>query len=302
MSSNHLIVIVGPTAVGKTARAIQLASDLGTEIINADSRQVFREMIIGTAVPSKDEQTEVKHHFLGHHSIQETYNASSFEQEVIAFLHTWFNTHQNIIMVGGSGLYIDAVCKGIDDLPSVDKVVRKKIREEYENGGLTGIRLKLKEVDPDYYEKVDLDNPLRIMKALEIKEMSGKPYSSYLTGRPKLRNFNIVKIGLDLPRKNLHERINERVDRMMAVGLLEEVSALYPCRHLNALNTVGYKELFDYIDGKCSLDAAVEKMKAHTRQYARRQLTWFHKDKDTRWHHPDELLHPVGVGVPRWGI
>ena len=289
MSTKFLIVISGPTAVGKTALAISMAKQLHTEIINADSRQVFHEMVIGTAAPSAGEMAEVKHHFVGHRSIHDGYDASRFEKDTIAFLDNWFENHNIMVMAGGSGMYIDAVCRGIDDLPSVDAGVRRKVHGEYAASGLKGIQLKLKQVDPDYYAKVDLNNPQRIMKALEITEIAGRPYSSLLTGQSKLRNFTVLKIGLDIPRQTLHERINRRVDQMMENGLIEEVTHLYANRHLNALNTVGYKELFDYMEGKDTLGGAVEKIKGHTRQYARRQLTWFRRDSQIHWFHPDQF-------------
>lgn len=288
-----LIIIAGPTAVGKTGVAVRLAKDLGTSIINADSRQVYREMSIGTAKPSEKEQGGVKHYFLGHRSVNDRYDASQYENEVIEFLKGWFQHNHQMIMVGGSGLYIDAVCRGIDELPTIDPSVRKKYRKEYQTGGLEAIRTMLKETDPDYYSVVDLNNPQRIIKALEVYEMTGRPYSSLLTGQPKNRNFRIIMAGLDLPRHELHERINARVDNMMSGGLLEEVRSLLPFRHLNALNTVGYKELFQYLDGNCTLEEAVEKIKAHTRQYARRQLTWFRRYDNIYWFNPndyDEIL------------
>jgi tRNA dimethylallyltransferase len=299
MRNKRLIVVAGPTAVGKTAVAIHLAKQLNTEIINADSRQVYKEMTIGTAVPSLHEQAEVRHHLLCHRSIHESYNASRYEQEVITFLDEWFKTHDDIIMVGGSGMYIDAVCRGIDDLPTIDPDVRRRIQEEFQQWGLDTMKSRLHKIDPDYYDKADLNNPKRILKALEVAEMTGKPYSSFLTGSDKIRIFEPVKIGLDLPRPELHERINQRVDWMIENQLLEEARSLFEYRHLNALNTVGYKELFAYFEGRCSLSEAIEKIKAHTRQYARRQLTWFRKDKTIQWYHPN---HPDGVGVPRRGI
>ncbi len=302
MSRKTLVIIAGPTAVGKTNLAIDAARLLNTEIINADSRQIYREMVIGTAVPSEDQQKQVIHHFINHKSIQEYYNASMFEMEVLDFLGNFFSGHDQVVMTGGSGMYIDAVCRGIDDIPTVDPEIRNRIRKEYEMTGLEGIRLRLKHVDPEYYLKVDLKNPVRIMKALEIAEMTGKPYTTFLTGKTKARDFVTVKIGLDLPRQELHERINRRVDMMMKQGLMEEVRSLYPYKHLNSLNTVGYKELFGYFDGKYQLDEAIEMIKGHSRQYARRQLTWFRRDQEMKWFRPDEkesifnyLLHPDGV-------
>jgi tRNA dimethylallyltransferase len=298
-----LIIVAGPTGVGKTQLAVFLAKELGTSVINADSRQIFRETLIGTARPTVEEQSGVAHFFLGHRSISAGYDASKYESEVVKFLDDWFKSHNNIIMAGGSGLYIDAVCKGIDDLPSIDQVIRQKIRKEYEDYGIELLRGKLKETDPDYYRIADLKNPHRIMKALEIYEMTGRSYSSFRTGTTKRRFFNYIMIGLDLPRHELHERINKRVDDMMKAGLLTEVESLIPFRHLNALNTVGYKELFAYIDGNSTLNEAIENIKAHTRQYARRQLTWFRRYPGIRWFHPGETgniikyikEHPEGL-------
>ncbi len=309
MSRKTMVIITGPTAIGKTDLAIDVARLLNTEIINADSRQVYQEMVIGTAVPTEVQQQQAKHHFINHKSIHESYNASIFETEVLDFLSRFFSSHDQVVMTGGSGMYIDAVCRGIDDIPTVDPEIRNRIRLEYETTGLEGIRLKLKHLDPEYYRQVDLKNPVRIMKAIEIAEMTGRPYTAFLTGTAKARAFSTLKIGLDLPRQELHGRINRRVDLMMKQGLLEEVRSLYPYKHLNPLNTVGYKELFGYLDGKHSLDEAVEMIKGHTRQYARRQLTWFHRDKEMKWFRPDEkelifdfLVHPDGVGVPRRGV
>jgi len=288
MIPKYLIVITGPTAVGKTDLAIQLARHFNTEIINADSRQIYREMIIGTAVPSSTQLAAAKHHFIGHKSILDYYNASHFELEAIELLDGLFARHNEVIMTGGSGLYIDAVCKGIDDIPSVDPRIREELNREFQIIGLAGLQAKLREADPAYYQKVDQNNPKRILKALEIAETTGRPYSSFLTGKAKTRDFSLLKIGLDLPRQELYRRIDTRVDHMMSEGLLQEVKGLQNFRHLNALNTVGYKELFRYFDGMCSLEEAVGLMKQHTRQYARRQLTWFRKDKGLRWFHPDE--------------
>lgn len=287
MSSKTLIIIAGPTAVGKTAAAISIARYFKTEIINADSRQVYREMIIGTAAPTFEEQNLVRHHFSGHRSIHEPYNASMFEQESIALLDTWFQNHDVMLMTGGSGLYIDAVCKGIDDLPTVDPAVREEIHHLFQSEGIEGIRIRLQKLDPAYYLRVDLSNPQRIMKALEIQAMTGKPYSSLITGQPKTRVFRTVKIGLNIPRNELHDRINKRVDLMMDAGLLIEARQLHAFAHLNALNTVGYKELFGFFDQSTSLENAVEKIKDHTRQYARRQITWFNRDKEFTWFHPE---------------
>ncbi len=289
MPSHFLVIVAGPTAVGKTPLAIQLAKHLGTEIINADSRQVYHEMKIGTAMPALEQLAEVKHHLIGHRSIHEPYNASVYEQEAIRLIHALFKHYKIVVMSGGSGMYIDSVCHGIDDIPTVDPSVRARLNREFHSEGLKAIQARLLKSDPEYYKKVDLNNPKRLLKALEITEMTGKPYSSYLTGKAKQREFGVIRLGLDLPRDELHDRINRRVDSMIAGGLLDEAWGLYPYRQLNALKTVGYKEIFDYFDNTCSLDEAVELIKGHTRQYARRQLTWFRKDRQTNWFAPEEI-------------
>jgi tRNA dimethylallyltransferase len=283
MHSRYLIIIAGPTAVGKTDMAIRLAKFFDTEIINADSRQVYQEMKTGTAVPSAMQQAQVRHHLVGHRSIHQPYNASLFELEAIEILDSLFVHHNVVIMAGGSGMYIKAVCHGIDNIPSVDPEIRERLQREYLENGLYGIQSRLLSADPEYYRKADLNNPKRILKALEISEMTGRPYSSFLTGHAKERNFHPLLIGLDIPREELHANINRRVDSMISEGVVDEARKLYPYRELNALNTVGYKELFDYFENKCSMDEAVQKIKDHTRQYARRQLTWFRKQKDTKW-------------------
>lgn len=292
MHSRFLIIIAGPTAVGKTDTAIRLAKYYGTEIINADSRQVYREMKTGTAVPSATQLAQVRHHLVGHRSIHEKYNASLFELEAIEILNSLFAHQQVVILAGGSGMYIEAVCHGIDDIPSIDPGIRERLQHEFLENGLAGIQERLLSADPEYYKKADLNNPKRILKALEISEMTGRPYSTFLTGRAKARNFIPLRIGLDIPRTELHENINRRVDSMIVQGLAEEARGLFPYRDLNALNTVGYKELFDYFENRCSLEEAIGKIKDHTRQYARRQLTWFRKQKDTKWFLPreDELM------------
>lgn len=287
MKKKFLIIVSGPTAIGKTGLSIRLAEKLQTEIVNADSRQVYREIVIGTAMPSLEQLQRVRHHFIGHKSIHENYNASLYEVEAIALLDHLFSRYDQVIMTGGSGMYIDAVCNGIDDIPTVDPQVRQRLQEEYLRMGLSGIRSRLGDLDPEYLKTVDPFNPKRILKALEISETTGRPYSSFLTGISKPRNFSVVKIGLDMPRMELHQRINARVDHMMVQGLLQEAEGLLDYRHLNALNTVGYKELFAYMEGKCTLERAVETIKGHTRQYARRQLTWFRRYHDIGWFLPD---------------
>jgi len=289
MNARYLIILAGPTAVGKTNLAIQVAQNLGTEIINADSRQVYREMKIGTAVPSDQQLAAVRHHLVGHKSIYEPYNASLFERDALQILEKLFSMHNSVVMTGGSGLYINAVCHGIDDIPAVDLQVRERLHQLYIYGGLKSLHTMLMNSDPDYYSKVDLSNPKRMLKALEIIEMTGKPYSSFLTGSKKSRDFGIIRFCLDLERKELHRRINQRVDDMMYAGLLDEVRELFPNRKLNALNTVGYKELIDHLDGRCTLAEAVDNIKGHTRQYARRQLTWFRRESDYLWIGPEDL-------------
>lgn len=288
MPSKCLIVLTGPTAVGKTGVAIELAGMLQAEIINADSRQVFREMKIGTAVPSEEQLARVRHHLIRHRSIHDSYNASIYEQEALQILEHLFQHADRVILTGGSGLYIDAVCSGIDDIPAVDLQVRDKLRIAFETFGITYLRDALHMADPDYFQRVDQDNPKRMLKALEVYETSGRPYSSFLTGEKKPRGFRILKAGLDLPRNELHDRINRRVDEMVLSGLLDEARELWPYRQVNALNTVGYKELFAYFEGRSSLEEAIEQIKGHTRQYARRQLTWFRKDSNMHWFEPSQ--------------
>lgn len=286
-SGKYLVIIAGATASGKTEVAVRLARELDTEVISADSRQVYREMVIGTAMPSPEQLARVKHHFIGHKSASELYNASMFESDVLGLLQNLFRKKDLVIMAGGSGLYIDAVCRGIDDLPSTDPSIRHEMKAFYRDKGLEGIRERLKKADPEYFNKTDLNNPARILKALEVFEMTGRPYSSFLTGRSKKRNFTTVKVGLDVERKTLYDRIDRRVSGMIETGLVEEVRLLVSCRHLNALNTVGYKEIFLYLDGEVTLEEAADLIRRHTRQYARRQLTWFRKDRDIRWFSPE---------------
>jgi tRNA dimethylallyltransferase len=288
MKKKQLIVIVGPTAVGKTDLAIDVARELGTEIISCDSRQMYRELNIGVARPSEEQLSKVKHHFIACLSIGDYYNASKYEMEVLALLNNLFEQHQTIVMTGGSGLYVDAVLRGIDDYPTTDPEVRENLLQQYKTEGVEGLRLQLKQCDPDYYHQVDLRNPMRILKGLEVYAMTGKPYSSFLKQEKKSRPFNLIKIGLNRDRAELHQIINERVDMMMHMGLLDEVKSLLPMKHLNALNTVGYKELFDYLDGLQSLDEAVELIKRNTRRYARRQISYFSRDKEMQWFQPNE--------------
>ncbi|MCD4731347.1 MAG: tRNA (adenosine(37)-N6)-dimethylallyltransferase MiaA [Bacteroidales bacterium] len=286
---NKLIVIAGPTAIGKTTKAIQLAQWLDSEIISADSRQFYKELKIGVATPSIKELEAVKHHFVGHLSIAEYYNVSRYEQDVLRLLETYFKEHQYGILVGGSGLYIDAVCKGIDELPDPDNYLRERLKDTYNKKGLEHLKNQLQELDPEYYKIVDLNNPNRILRALEVCIATGKTYTSLRQNEAKPREFEIIKIGLDRPREELFNIIEQRVDRMIEMGLVDEVQSLQHYKNLNALNTVGYKEIFNYLDGIWTLDLTIEKIKTHTRRYAKRQLTWFKKDQDITWFHPDEM-------------
>jgi len=286
---SKLIVITGPTAVGKTSVAIEAAKLLNTEIVSCDSRQMYREMRIGTAVPADEELSEAPHHLIGNLSIHDYYNVSMFEQECLQLLEQLFLKHQAVVMTGGSGLYIDALCRGIDDFPTVDPEIRKTVTGWFESEGVEYLRRQLKILDPEHYAKVDLRNYKRIMKGIEVSLQTGKPYSSFLTAQERKRPFEIEKIVLNRPREELFERINRRTTLMMKEGLLEEAKALYPYRHLNALNTVGYKELFAFMDGQYDLDTATELIRRNTRRYAKRQLTWFARDKDWIWMHPEEF-------------
>lgn len=286
--SKHLIVIAGPTAVGKTALGVLLAKELHTEVLSADSRQFFREMSIGTAKPSAEEMQGITHHFINSHSISEPYNVGRYEAEAISLLEQLFQKNDAVIMVGGSGLYIDAVCKGFDELPEADESIRHKIDELFEKEGIEALQSMLKELDPVYYEQVDLNNPQRLSRALEVCLSAGQPYSALRKGKIKNRDFQVIKIGLNSSRELLYKRINQRVDEMMAAGMLEEVKALVPYKAANALQTVGYKELFDYLEGKTDLATAVELIKQNTRRFAKRQLTWFKRDEEMKWFEPEE--------------
>ncbi len=301
MKQHYLVTIVGPTAVGKTAVAIAMAKYFNTEIISADSRQFYREMKIGTAIPSAEQLAAVRHHFIGNRSVQEYYNASMYEYEVLALLDGLFDRYDVIIMAGGSGMYIDAVCNGIDDFPAVNALVRENLKSAFQQKGIDWLRSQLKESDPAYYSQVDLSNPKRLLKALEIITMTGRPYSSFLTRQKKERDFGIIQTGLNIERKQLYENINLRVENMIRKGLVEEAKALHPFRKLNALETVGYKEIFDHLEGKTSLKEAIDLIKRHSRQYARRQLTWFRKNKHVRWFSPDEPDAMIGYILSRMG-
>jgi tRNA dimethylallyltransferase len=268
--------------------AIELAKYYRTEIISADSRQFFKEISIGTAKPGIEEQAQVPHHFINSHSIFDDINAGSFERDALTLLEVLFKTHDKVIMVGGSGLYINAVCEGFDELPKGDEDVRSRLNKDFEENGIEPLQIRLKELDPEFYASADLSNSQRVIRALEVCILSGKPFSSFKSNTKKARPFNIVKIGVNLEREELYNRINHRVDLMMEAGLLQEAQEVYLHKNIYALQTVGYTELFDYFDGKHSLERALELIKQNTRRFAKRQLTWFNRDKSTVWFKPDE--------------
>lgn len=268
---------------------MDLATHFGIPIINADSRQIYRELKIGTACPTDEQLQQTKHYFVGTLGLEDYYSASLFEQQVLELLSQLFQTYDYALMAGGSMMYIDAVCDGIDDIPTIDDETRALMKRRLAEEGLEQLCENLKKLDPEYYEIVDRQNPRRVVHALEICTMTGQTYTSFRRREKRERPFRIIKIGLNCPREELYARINQRVDEMMASGLLGEVKAMYPKRSLNALNTVGYKELFDYLDGRWSLEEAVERIKGNTRRYARKQLTWYKKDDQIRWFHPDEI-------------
>jgi tRNA dimethylallyltransferase len=284
---NILIVLLGPTGVGKTDISVDIASHFNTEIISCDSRQFFREMKTGTSVPSEAQLKKIRHHFIGFLSVRDYYSASLFERDVLNLLPELFTRNNMVMMTGGSGLYIDAVCDGIDDIPDVDPVIREKFVRKYKEEGVESLRICLKMLDPEHYDSVDLKNYKRILRALEICETTGRPYSSFLKKGKRDRDFRIIKIGLERPREELYERINIRVDRMIDQGLENEAKSLFALKHLNALNTVGYKEFFDLFDNKISREQAIYLIKRNSRRYAKRQITWWGKDKDIRWFDPD---------------
>lgn len=290
MSHPTLIVLVGPTAVGKTQLSLSIAKVFSAPIISADSRQIYKEIPIGTAAISQEDMVAVPHYFIGSKSIHQSYNAQVFEQEVLSLLNkVWQNKPHVAVLTGGSMMYIDAICKGIDNIPDVVPSIRQEIYQRYATDGLTPLLAELKQLDPSYCERIDNNNYKRILHALEVCLSTGKPFSFFHTGRVVSRPFNIIKIGLTRDREDLYERINNRVHIMMTSGLLEEARTVYPYRELNALNTVGYKELFAYFDGLISLDEAIRRIQRNTRIYARKQMTWWRKDKDIMWFHPDDV-------------
>lgn len=283
MAKKHLIVLAGPTASGKTATAIKLAKAFDAEIISADSRQFYKELSIGTAAPTADELAQVKHHFVHNMSIEDKYDVADYERDVLDFLKQYFKTKNIAIMTGGSGLFIDAVCNGLDSIPDVTDEIRIKVQKMYEEGGIEALQSEVEKVDPEYFQIVDKQNPRRLQRALEVFYQTGKPYSTFRQKNVVERDFDIIKLAILWDRDKLIERINKRVEMMMEQGLLDEVKSVYPKRYLNSLNTVGYKELFDYLDGKCTLEQAVEQIKISTRQYAKRQMTWLRKNSDYKW-------------------
>jgi len=284
-----LVIITGPTAIGKTRISIHLAKTFSTEIISCDSRQFYRELNIGVARPGMEELASVPHHMIGFLSIWDSYNVYKFETDVLALCKELFACHAIVIMTGGSGLYIRSIIQGIDDLPDPDPALREQLKKEFEEVGISALQQKLILLDPEYYKEVDLSNPKRLLRAIEVTVTTGIPYSSLRIKQPQKRPFRIIQIGLNANREDLYDRINERVDEMIEKGLVEEARNLYRYRDLNALNTVGYKELFAYFDGTYSLEQAVEKIKTNTRRYAKRQLTWFRNDLSINWFEPDQL-------------
>lgn len=284
-----LLVIIGPTGVGKTELSLQMAEFFHTCILNADSRQLYRDIPIGTAAPTAEEQARVKHYFVGTLGLEDYYSAAQYEEEVLALLEKLFLERDVVVLTGGSMMYIDAVCQGIDDIPTVDDATRERMRERYEQEGLEPLAEELRLLDPEYYAACDIRNPKRVVHALEICYMTGRTYTSFRVRRRKERPFRVVKVGLCREREELYARINGRVDRMVEAGLLEEAQRVLPYRHCNSLNTVGYKELFQYFDGNWDLDFALEKIRRNSRVYSRKQMTWFKKDEQTAWFHPEQL-------------
>ena len=284
-----LVVLLGPTGVGKTELCLTIAEHMGVPIINADSRQIYAELPIGTAAPTKEQRRRVKHYFVGSLHLTDYYSASMYEMDVTRLLASLFKGSDTALLSGGSMMYIDAVCNGIDDIPSVDSSVRKMMKQRYEVEGIAALRDELARLDPEYYSVVDKNNPKRIIHALEICHTTSRTYTSFRTHKRKQRPFRILKIGISRERAELYDRINSRVDTMMAEGLVDEARKVYPLRGINALNTVGYKELFEHFDGKCTLDYATERIRCDTRRYCRKQLTWFRRDKEINWMRPENV-------------
>ena len=288
-NTKKIIIIVGPTAIGKTVLSIQLANALNTEIISCDSRQFYKELKIGTAPPSNRELLETKHHFIHHLSVKEDYNAGEFEINAIAKIKEIHKKKDTIIVVGGSGLYVDAICKGLDKMPEISDQIRIKLNSKLKEKGMAWLQEEVKEIDPKFYFSCDQQNPQRLLRALEVFTATGKTFSSYKSSMPKERPFEIIKIGLTTEREILYKKINIRVDEMLEKGLLEEVELLIPFKQKNALQTVGYKEIFAFYNNECTLEKAVERIKQNTRRFAKRQLTWFRKDKSIKWFNPNQI-------------
>ena len=288
MKDKYLVVIAGPTASGKTATAIKVAKALSTEIISADSRQFYKELPIGTAAPTPEEQSEVQHHMIHNLNVENKYDVADYEQDVLDLLKKLFVNHDTVVLTGGSGLFIDAVCKGLDSIPDISEDVRNKVDELYKKGGLIALQNEVERLDPEYYNIVDKYNPRRLQRAVEVCYQTGLTYTSFRKNTVKQRDFKIIKVALLWERADLINRINKRVEIMVSEGLLDEAKSMYPKRHLNSLNTVGYKEVFEYFDGKVSLNEAIENIKINTRQYAKRQMTWLRKNNDYKWFTVDE--------------
>lgn len=289
MSEKKLIVVAGPTAVGKTSVSIQLARHLGASVVSADSRQIFRQMTIGTAKPTVRERAEVPHYFIDTHSVGEDYDAARYAADALRTIERLFVTDNYVILTGGSGLYIKGVCEGFDDMPEVPEALRLALTKGYEEQGIGWLQQQMRQHDPEAFQQIDQKNPHRLIRALEVKMHSGESIMSFRQNKKREHPFRTVKIGLELPREELYRRIDQRMDQMLEQGLVEEATALYPMRHLNALQTVGYQEIFGYIDNEYDLDECVRLLKRNSRRYAKRQLTWFRKDKDFRWFSPDDV-------------
>lgn len=292
MSKKKLIIIIGPTAAGKTEYAVDLAIKLGSPVISCDSRQIYRELRIGTAPPTPEQLSAVKHYFIFSHSIHDLYTAGKYEVETLALLEDLFKTHDSLVMAGGSGLYVDAVCRGIDNFPPADIPLRETLMQRLKNDGLESLRMELRLLDRESYETIDISNPQRVVRALEVFFATGKTFSSFKNFKSKTRDFEIEKLFIEKPREELYARINRRVDLMMEQGLLEEVRTLYPYRERPALKTVGYRELFEYLDGKCSIEEAIDLIKRNTRRYAKRQMTWWRRDIGTVIDNPSVRNRP----------
>ncbi len=297
MPAKNLICVVGPTAIGKTKLAIALANHFHTEVVSADSRQFYREMRIGTAVPEPEELEAAPHHFIQHLSIEEPYSVGTYEKDAVSLLEQLFKTHNEVVLVGGSGLYVDAVTRGLDEFPEITPGTREALQQQLQEEGIQSLQRELKQSDPSYYDEVDLENPHRLIRALEVCRSSGAPYSSFRRQQPAERNFRPLYVGLEAPREILYSRINTRVDLMLEAGLVEEARNLYPRRELSALQTVGYKELFRYFEGSMELEEAVEEIKKNTRRFAKRQLTWYRKQSHIHWFpydmDPDQIVQRV---------